>query len=71
MGTGQELRVIHHALVGVKWLRGSHEHLLASVWSTLAEFEGDSLPMRTLFHSQGDFCATATKPFPQGSCFLS
>jgi hypothetical protein len=51
MGTGQELRVIHHALVGVKWLRGSHEHLLASVWSTLAEFEGDSLPIhyRTLF----------------------
>src|SRR2546427_11757638 len=40
MGTGQELRVIHHALVGVEWLRGSHGYLLAGVLPTLAELDG-------------------------------
>jgi len=39
MGTGQDFRVIDAALFRVSSLRGSHGHLLASVWATLAKFE--------------------------------
>ena len=37
---GQQFRMINEALFGVSLLRGSHGHLLVSVLSTLAEFEG-------------------------------
>jgi hypothetical protein len=39
MGTGQECRLIHAALLGISSFGGSHGHLVASVLSTLAAFE--------------------------------